>query len=158
MNKAVLIAPLVAFLALSPAAAFAGATRLAVAGQKGGTLVLLDLGSRRNNAGKVEADGLLIFPAPLPPSDEAPVQTAPDHGRITLQFDCKARTIALTRMTILGSDNSVMKSDTPTVDPQAPVDPTDAHLLALACGEAFPTADKTFTDEKAALDAARHAK
>jgi hypothetical protein len=143
---------------LAPAVAWAGAVRLAVAGTKEDTVVMLDLGSRRNAAAKIEADALLVFPAVAPgfqlkPTGQEAPASPPDHGRITLQFDCKARTITLVRMTLLDADGGVLKATEPTPDAQQPVDPTDAHLLAFACGETFPA--KTFPDEKAAIASVR---
>jgi hypothetical protein len=156
--SAAALAGAVALSALTPVAAWASPVRLAVAGAKGDTVVMLDMGSRRNAQTKVEADALLIFRPANPDflvtqEDGQPPEVPPDHGRITLQFDCKARNITLVRMTLLGADGAVMKATEPAPDPQPAVDPTDAHLLAFACGETFP--DKTFADEKSAIAAAR---
>ena len=155
--SAAALAGALAMSALAPSAAWAGNVRLAVAGSKNDTIVLIDLGSRRNAAAKVEADALLIF-RPMDPdftvTEGGQAATPlPDHGRITLQFDCKARSITLVRMTLLDADGGVMKASEPEPDPQPAVDPTDAHLLSFACGETFP--EKTFADEKAAIAAAR---
>jgi len=57
---------------------------------------------------------------------------------------------------MLGADNTVLKADLPALDPQPPADPTDARLLALACGEAFPDESKVYASEAAAIDAVRN--
>ena len=130
------------------------ASRLALAGPKNGALVLLDLTSRRTVEGALDADALLVFPSPT--IDElAAGNPSPDHGRITLAFDCKARTIQLTHMVFLALDDSVMKDDSPKTEPFTAVDPTDARMLGLACGEVFPEAAKTYSSDAAAIEAAR---
>lgn len=160
----------VAAAALVPAAASAGAPRLAVAGQKDDdTVILLDMASRRNAEGQIEADGVLVFPKALPAFQVQSATTAPsklpDKGHITLRFDCKARTITLVRLTLFDADGQIIPKldgkgqvipDAPIeADPQAPVDPTDAHMLAYACGETFPPANETFSDEKVAITMVR---
>jgi hypothetical protein len=140
--------------------AWAGTPRLAIAGTKDDdTVVLLDMASRRNVNGKIEADVLLIFPLTAPSFMVRPAtgdgRPPRDHGRITLQFDCKGRTIDVVRMTLLAVDDAVIAATEPPSDPQTPVDPTDAHMLAYACGEAFPDTAKTFASEKAAIEAVR---
>lgn len=152
MTRTALTAALAAALAaalLLPAAAFAGTQRLAPVGEKNGAMVLLDVASKRPDGPAVLADGLIIFP-------QMPVtQPGPDHARIVLAFDCKARTIKLTKMTFLDPGNTVLKEDNLTQDPQPAVDMTDGRMLSYACGESFPAAEKTFATESAALEQAR---
>jgi hypothetical protein len=138
-----------------PAVAAAPAQRLTPVGAKGPTVVMLDMASRKTVAGQVQANGLLVFPPPAPDAVGADGAPAPDHDRIALRFDCKARTIALYRLTMLSADNVVIKADLPVLDPQPPADPTDARMLALVCGEAFPDESKIFTSEVIAIDAVR---
>lgn len=148
---------------LLPVSAGAGVPRLAVVGQKDDdTVILLDMASRRNaEGGRIEADGVLVFPKAAPgfqlksEGADAPPPAIPDKGHITVQFDCKARTITLVTLTLFNAEGEVTRTATPAPDPQTPVDPTDAHMLAYACGEAFPPTDKTFADEKAAIMAVR---